>query len=719
MDCMRNNFVPGVLLDGRFQTISPLNHGSFGMVFKAVDVVSNECVALKCLTKSTAANACPAAISIDDKSEELAIHCRIGGHPNIVKLIHSFETENHVYLVLEYCSNGDLYEAIRVEHGPGRTDHIRDFMFQLIAAVEHMHSKGVYHRDIKPENIFLAQNGDMKLGDFGLATTETWSTEYAVGSDRYMAPEQYDPNGSGYDPALADIWSVGICLLNILFSRNPFAQPTATDPLYRDFVTDRQTLFDVFPTMSYDTFEVLVHCLAIDPANRSFAAAKEALKRVVTFTTDDESLDEFCTEDSGVAMATANRQPLRTPSISTQNLDNNGAFPWAKALAMSPPQRIRQLSAIPDAECSESLFPGSEDESRTWASSKPDSASIASFVDSGLGISVNSSNTAQFQPKSDAVNFPRSQPVNISGSFPTSAPRPMMSMSLPMSKQRDAISKSWSDMFDEEEEALNSDIENSFSMGLGGQLKAIKSKDWGYESSDGRSTPRNRVGLSEVNALSMNNSRNRSPPTMRELVDKEVDERISDQTGFLFEDHPVTPTKKATPTKKQSMPNLDRWAKLGARRRGEPQLPSRPSSGQATPRATAVKREADSKSSTPAPRKRSNTRVGSWRGRDKEAWAQRDTKAKEQKEEVVKSSWFGALRDTFAGHRGNGVAGKEWNLSKDWRQHSPAQVFSPSREPEQRRQHSYHSHFYYQKHLPHWRGGADDFERVWREDLHL
>ena len=61
----------------------------------------------------------------------------------------------------------------------------------------------------------------MKLGDFGLVTTEAWSYEASVGSDRYMAPEQYDPGDNGYAPAKADLWAIGICLLNVLFSRNP------------------------------------------------------------------------------------------------------------------------------------------------------------------------------------------------------------------------------------------------------------------------------------------------------------------------------------------------------------------------------------------------------------------------------------------------------------------------------------------------------------------
>ena len=214
MNCMREKFASGVLLNGRYQTISPLNHGSFGMVFTGRDIVTDQTVAIKCMAKSNAtAAACP-DFAVDEKSEELALHTRLASHPNIVNLLDSFETEAHMYLVLEFCAQGDLYEAIRHGHGPLETEHVRQFMLELVDAVAYIHSKEVYHRDIKPENVFISQDGTMKLGDFGLATTDKWSYEMTVGSDRYMAPEQFDSAGAGYSPAGADIWAIGICCCN-------------------------------------------------------------------------------------------------------------------------------------------------------------------------------------------------------------------------------------------------------------------------------------------------------------------------------------------------------------------------------------------------------------------------------------------------------------------------------------------------------------------------
>lgn len=217
------------------------------MVFLAKDTITGELVAIKCLSKASATKDCP-AVDTDENSVELACHDRLDNHPNIVNLIHSFETKAHIYLVLEYCSMGDLYEAIRLDRGPLQTENVRDLMLQLVSAVDFMHSKGLYHRDIKPENIFLAQDGSMKLGDLGLATTDAWSHEACVGSDRYMAPEQYDPADHGYSPAKADIWAIGICLLNVLFSRNPFVTPTESDKLFTDFARTTKPFSTFSPT---------------------------------------------------------------------------------------------------------------------------------------------------------------------------------------------------------------------------------------------------------------------------------------------------------------------------------------------------------------------------------------------------------------------------------------------------------------------------------------
>lgn len=549
MECLRDEFTGDVVLDGRYQTLSPLNHGSFGMVFKARDLFTGDIVAIKCLTKKSAADDAGFEFAIDDKSEELVLHRRLGQHPNIVNLIRSFETDAHVYLILEYCQQGDLYEAIRAGHGPLETEHVRRFMLELVDAVAYIHSKGIYHRDIKPENIFLGKDGAMKLGDFGLATTDKWTYETSVGSDRYMSPEQYDSAGAGYSPAQADIWAIGICLLNILFSRNPFTSPAESDPLFLDFSRDKQSLFDVFPSMSQDTYEVIVECMNLDPSKRSLYGARRALNRVVSFTTLDEGDDEFCSSDRN-PMATANREPLRTPSIQSPQVDT-GAFPWAKALHNVYPQPIRQLSVIPDNESySEDLFSKSAATTDWFSAQTP---SVSSVMDSSLPASMRS--LAITQPKALKPAL-----TSMAGSLPISMskPRNIPSMSMVFGG-KDTVSKSWSDLWEEEEEEQQQEERAR-------QLQALKkmnSRTWSQDSKADEDTPRQ--GLSPNIKSSILNAKS-DVPSIEDAIDMDGD--LPD--GFFFQDvtamkhHDLHPPKHSPTSKRDA---LDKWAKLGERRR--------------------------------------------------------------------------------------------------------------------------------------------------------
>lgn len=554
---MRNRFNEGLVLDGRYESVSPLNHGSFGMVFLARDSSNGDLVAIKCLSKASAAKDYP-AVDVDENSVELACHGLLAHHPNIVNLLHSFETKAHIYLVLEYCSMGDLYEAIRLDRGPLETIKVRDFMLQLVDAVEFMHGKGLYHRDIKPENIFLSQDGSMKLGDLGLATTDAWSHEACVGSDRYMAPEQYDPTDNGYSPAKADTWAIGICLLNILFSRNPFVTPTESDKLFTDFARDNQALFDIFPNMSQDTFGVLVHAMAIDPTKRSLSAVREALMNVVSFTTDEEVLDDFCTETRDLATPSANREPLRTPSISSPPVDQGGAFPWSKALHMSPHRR--QLSAIPDTESyTEDLFPASEKDRNSWYSFAQNS-STTSGLESVLGASVKSMGLQA--PASR--NPPRSNPVLV----PSSLPSRMTSLSSVFGKKNSSASKSWTDIYDEDEEDEFMKHEE-----VADKRREYNSRTWSQESKDNDPTPR-RSGLSEIKDSSANARTSGPEPLKRATIDV-----ASDSDVFMFEEaaprYSPPPKRTLNPALKRdvsrdSIPKrsiMDKWSALGNRRR--------------------------------------------------------------------------------------------------------------------------------------------------------
>ncbi|KAJ3205886.1 hypothetical protein HDU67_008572 [Dinochytrium kinnereticum] len=170
---------------------------------------------------------------------------------------------------MEFCEL-DLFEAVMQNGGfPDRV--VRDIFGQLCDGLAHCHSRGYFHRDIKPENCLVDMASmTVKLTDFGLVTRDTWSREMGCGSARYLAPEACaSADGSrGYSPAASDIWALGIVLINLLFSKNPWYEATPTDPIFSQFIgSDPDILrrqFDLTPELD----QVLRRVFSLDPAMR-------------------------------------------------------------------------------------------------------------------------------------------------------------------------------------------------------------------------------------------------------------------------------------------------------------------------------------------------------------------------------------------------------------------------------------------------------------------
>ncbi|KAF1826498.1 Pkinase-domain-containing protein [Dissoconium aciculare CBS 342.82] len=255
-----------LVLADRIQLTDVLGVGAYGTVYRAHDLLTNVEYAVKALPK----------VGLDDRQRrfqdrEIQLHYECQ-HPNIVALHQTLETSDCTYVVLEFCPEGDLFAKITEESQyVGDDVQARNVFLQILSAVQHCHSRGIYHRDLKPENVLVKDNGrTVKLADFGLATQDHITSDFGCGSTFYMSPENQDPNPqpfSCYASAPNDVWSLGVILVNLTCGRNPWKRASMEDPTFRAFRKNRNFLKTILP-ISDDLNRVLQRTFEVEPERR-------------------------------------------------------------------------------------------------------------------------------------------------------------------------------------------------------------------------------------------------------------------------------------------------------------------------------------------------------------------------------------------------------------------------------------------------------------------
>lgn len=180
---------------GRFitpslQLTNILGSGAFGVIYAAIDRKDEAKYAVKCLSKLNADGTALDRRQQGFQVREIRLHYLASDHPNVVSLLKIIDNPDCIYMIMEYCPEGDLFFNI-TECGAyvGKDEVCKRAFLQILDAVEHCHSIGIYHRDLQPKNFLVADGGKtLKLTDFGLATTNDRSEEYGCGSTCYISP---------------------------------------------------------------------------------------------------------------------------------------------------------------------------------------------------------------------------------------------------------------------------------------------------------------------------------------------------------------------------------------------------------------------------------------------------------------------------------------------------------------------------------------------------
>lgn len=178
------------IVGDRFHLQSSLGTGAYGTVYLAWDSVEGHQCAMKALNRYTPEGYQQDRRALEFQTREIRTHWTAQSHQNVVTMYGVVEDPQCIYVVLEYCEEGDLFHNItNSAKYVGNDDLVKHVFGQLLDAVDFCHQKGIFHRDLKPENILVSNAGNtVKLADFGLATETRTSNDYGCGSTFYMSP---------------------------------------------------------------------------------------------------------------------------------------------------------------------------------------------------------------------------------------------------------------------------------------------------------------------------------------------------------------------------------------------------------------------------------------------------------------------------------------------------------------------------------------------------
>ncbi|XP_054985822.1 serine/threonine-protein kinase TAO1 [Sorex araneus] len=218
-----------------FTDLREIGHGSFGAVYFARDVRTNEVVAIKKMSYSGKQS----TEKWQDIIKEVKFLQRIK-HPNSIEYKGCYLREHTAWLVMEYCL-GSASDLLEVHKKPLQEVEIAAITHGALQGLAYLHSHTMIHRDIKAGNILLTEPGQVKLADFGSASMASPANSF-VGTPYWMAPEVILAMDEGQYDGKVDVWSLGITCIELAERKPPLFNMNAMSALYHIAQNESPTL---------------------------------------------------------------------------------------------------------------------------------------------------------------------------------------------------------------------------------------------------------------------------------------------------------------------------------------------------------------------------------------------------------------------------------------------------------------------------------------------
>ena len=252
----------GRLLANRYRLERPIGRGGMAEVHRAHDGVLDRPVAVKQLLSRLDDDG-----SFRERFRAEAHAAASLNHPNIVSVYDTGVDDGSPFIVMELVNGRSLHETIRA--GGVTEDRALEICADVCSALQYAHDHGLIHRDVKPGNILLAEDGTVKVADFGIARAidadTVTQTAAVLGTAAYLSPEQ--AQGRQLD-SRTDLYSLGVVLYELLCGQQPFTGDSAVTIAYQHVQELPTPLRELDPTVSEAAEAIVMRALAKNPGNR-------------------------------------------------------------------------------------------------------------------------------------------------------------------------------------------------------------------------------------------------------------------------------------------------------------------------------------------------------------------------------------------------------------------------------------------------------------------